>query len=199
MTMFLALTGCRYGEAQTLMVENVDLETGKILIPKSKNGSFRYVFLPPHALKRMRPYVEGKNPTDLIFCTQEGKLIYDSYFLKNLQKRAVLCGITKKMYPHLLRHSFCTELLKNQVPIEQVALLMGHSSTEVTFSTYAHLSDTTLQKSLYRHPLFKKETPPQDVIRVLVEAVKSFKLDTDNRFKYSLNEEENGLTLSVIF
>jgi len=198
LTMALALTGCRYSEMQTLKVENVTIDSGKILIPKSKNGTFRFVFLPPEAMNRLRPYLKDKSPSDYVFTTAKGGLIYDSHFLKNLQKRAVQCGINKKMYPHLLRHSFCTELLTSGVPIEQVAMLMGHSSTEVTYSTYAHLSDTTLQKSLYRHPLFKKETPPQDIIRGLVEAFKSFKLDADDRFKYTLSEGQNGLDIKVI-
>jgi site-specific recombinase XerD len=56
-------------------------------------------------------------------------------------------GITGVIW-HALRHTFATRLLRSGVPIEAVAQLLGHASTQTTKTTYAHL---TLAD--YRHVL----------------------------------------------
>jgi integrase len=85
-TSFLAYTGCRYQEGQDQVVKNFDMATGKVLIPKSKNGSYRYVYLPLEVLERFRPILKNKAPDDLVFTTNKGIKIFDSNFLANLRK-----------------------------------------------------------------------------------------------------------------
>jgi site-specific recombinase XerD len=52
---------------------------------------------------------------------------------------------------HALRHSYATRLLRSGVPIEVVAELLGHASTQTTRSTYAHLGLADYRRVLVEH------------------------------------------------
>lgn len=192
LTTFLAYTGCRYSEARDLLVENIDVKTGRVLIPYSKNGEFRYVYVPPLIIKRLLPLL--KCPTNRVFTTYRGEIIYNSNFIANLRKRARQCGINKRVYPHLFRHSMATQLIVDGVPIEQVATILGHKNISTTYENYLHLADQTVRKAMFRHELFKKSSPPNEIIQGIIESFKSFKLDNDKRFTYSLNEGSNEMS-----
>ena len=58
-----------------------------------------------------------------------------------LKEIADICGIKKKFTSHLARHTFATTVtLNNNVPIETVSKMLGHSSLEMT-RIYARLLD----------------------------------------------------------
>lgn len=61
--------------------------------------------------------------------------------VKNAAKRA---GITKKVTPHTLRHSFATNFISNNGNIRHLSTLMGHASVDTTL-IYTHLSDNELE------------------------------------------------------
>ncbi|HET9849877.1 MAG TPA: tyrosine-type recombinase/integrase [Candidatus Dormibacteraeota bacterium] len=49
-------------------------------------------------------------------------------------------GINKRVYPHLLRHSYATWALQQGIGPLQLAQILGHSSLAMIFNVYAHLS-----------------------------------------------------------
>ena len=198
LTCFLAYSGCRYSEARDLLIENVDVGSGRVVIPRSKNGEFRYIFLPPQIILRLKPLLKG-DPKDRVFKTCRDDIIYDSNFLVNLRKRAKQCGINKRIYPHLFRHSFATQLIVDGVPIESVATILGHKDISTTYDNYLHLAETQIKRSMYRHELFKKSSPPNEIIQSLVESFRGFKLDSDTRFKYELREGKKSLNLTLCY
>ena len=72
--------------------------------------------------------------------------------IRELKVRSPLreAGITKRIYPHLLRHSFATHLLEQGTDIKIVKELMGHNNIKTT-ERYVHIADT--YKSNIKSPL----------------------------------------------
>lgn len=72
-----------------------------------------------------------------------------------VKKYAIQCGITKNTYPHLLRHSFATHLLRNGADIRIIQALLGHQNIETT-GRYLHLDIQDIQESFKKcHPRYE--------------------------------------------
>jgi len=64
---------------------------------------------------------------------------------KILKTTAKIAGISKKVSPHTLRHSFGTHLLDSGVDIRRIQELLGHSSLQTT-QIYTHISTEEIKK-----------------------------------------------------
>ncbi len=130
--------GLRAGESAGLLLEDVDLENGKVLIRKSKTGYQREVPVHSKALKIFGEYLQERTGKgDCFLQGQKGNLTVSGIeFI--VEKIAGKNSIQKKIYPHLLRHSIATHLLGNGMELEKVSRFLGHRSLEST-QRYTHL------------------------------------------------------------
>ncbi|MBO5686887.1 MAG: tyrosine recombinase XerD [Alistipes sp.] len=98
--------------------------------------------------KDQRPKIHSGE--DTLFLNNRGKRLTRVMIFTILKQACQRAGITKKISPHTLRHSFATHLLEGGASIRQVQELLGHESI-LTTEIYTHLDTGHLRQTLEEH------------------------------------------------
>ena len=146
-------TGLRVSEIAALKKDNINLEKKEFSV-KGKGGKIRVVFLDESARIAVKKYLDVRtDKADDLFLsyghTKSQNTIHESQITprsiqRMIKKYATAAGITKDVTPHVLRHSFATDLLMNGADLRAVQSLLGHSSITTT-QIYTHVTDQHLQ------------------------------------------------------
>ena len=141
----LYASGLRVTELVSLNLEDLDLEQGNVRC-LGKGGKERIIPVHSGAVEVLRRYIDDARPTFVksqseraLFMNRRGQRLSRQGFWLILKAHAKRAGITKKITPHTLRHSFATHLLQGGAPLRHVQELLGHSSITTT-QVYTHLT-----------------------------------------------------------
>jgi integrase/recombinase XerD len=136
MTLYSA--GLRFSEAAQLKIHDIDSARMLIRIARGKGNKERQVPLSPRLLKELRIYWLKYKPTDFLFPGKiPGKPYADTTIRKAMKDAAAKAGIRRRVYPHVLRHSYATGLLEAGVDLLTISKLLGHASF-ITTMVYLH-------------------------------------------------------------
>lgn len=139
-------TGMRVSEIANLKLDQVDFELNLILV-HGKGNKDRYVAFGEEAKTALNNYlVEARkklllHKTDYgyVFLNSNGNMITSrglEYIIKNIFLNA---GISASVHPHMLRHTFATQMLNNGADLRTVQELLGHESISTT-QIYTHVT-----------------------------------------------------------
>jgi len=140
--------GLRREELCRLKVTDVDSQRMVLHVRQGKGRKDRDVTLSPRLLEVLRDYWKWRKPKTYLFPSYHSKrreqpissrTVY--YAVCEAARRA---GIQKKVYPHLLRHSWATHLLERGTDLKTIQIQLGHFDLEAT-TIYLHLSQRHLQ------------------------------------------------------
>lgn len=118
---------------------------------RGKGEKVRVVFLSSAAKSAIIAYLKArKDMAEALFVNVPvGKRLPSRLTSRSIERIikncAIKAGITKKVTPHVLRHSFATDLLNNGADIRSVQQLLGHASINTT-QIYTHITDTHLHE-----------------------------------------------------
>ncbi len=152
-------TGLRVSELANLNRAQVDLDRREFMV-RGKGRKPRIVFLSTRAVERLREYFSSRTDNfepvflnhgrgkagsiDDITLSEKHRLTTVS--IENIVRTTALhAGIIKKVTPHILRHSFATELLINGADIRSVQEMLGHASITTT-QIYTHITNQRLHE-----------------------------------------------------
>lgn len=167
--MVLYGTGIRRTEASLLKVSDIDSQRMVIHIRQGKGSRDRDVPLTPKLLEALREYYRWRRPKVYLFPSTPGQRgveepISDKTIWYACRAAAGRAGLTKRIGPHTLRHSFATHLLEAGTDLRTIQLLLGH----------AHLADTTVYLHLSQRHLHAAVNPLEQIdIRCRDEAQNS--------------------------
>ncbi len=156
----LYASGMRVTELVSLRLQQVQFDTGFLIIT-GKGSKERHIPLPQATLELLQHYIDNsykhvisqlkkkpKPQEQFLFITTKGGVVkpmsrqFFWLILKNLLKQA---GILKNIYPHALRHSIATHLLKNGADLRSLQLLLGHENLS-TVQIYTHVQTSELRR-----------------------------------------------------
>ncbi|ASQ90063.1 site-specific tyrosine recombinase XerD [Prosthecochloris sp. GSB1] len=155
---FLYATGVRVSELVDLRQGNCYLDSGFARI-FGKGSKERLVPVGASAVEWVRRYqrelrlkLSGRESGDYLFLNSRGTKLSRMSAYTIVRRSSVLAGITKKISPHTLRHTFATHLLEGGADLRAVQEMLGHSSIVAT-QIYTHI-DRTFIKEVHKtfHP-----------------------------------------------
>ena len=138
-------TGLRVSELQKLNVADLNMERGEIPV-RGKGGKVRVVFLSESAKKILSEYLIAIGDCEPLIVNKIGGSRLSVRSIERIvSKYAKAAGISKKVSPHTLRHTFATDLLINGADLRSVQSLLGHSNISTT-QIYTHVTDQHLRE-----------------------------------------------------
>ena len=148
-------SGLRVSELVNLNRDHINLKLREFSV-RGKGQKDRPVFISLEATKWIENYLDKRQDAmSPLFIRYSGSQKDDrSGNFKRLTARSVqrlvsryaqLAGITKHVHPHVLRHSFATDLLINGSDIRSVQVMLGHSDISTT-QIYTHVTDQHLKQ-----------------------------------------------------
>lgn len=151
---FLALTGCRIGEAAALTWDDIDdkyvhitkswkYENG-VSTPKTVH-SVRDIYIQPELRQLLKEFKEWRLinmmaygiRTDILFYNARGNYYNATLLLKTLQK----LDSPKHLHPHIFRHTHTALLAEHGMSLEAIARRLGHANSNITRQIYFHVTE----------------------------------------------------------
>jgi len=96
-------------------------------------------------LREARPKLANENSEDVLFLNRRGRPFSRMGLWKILRKYVTQAGITKRVSPHTIRHSFATHLLEGGADLRAVQMMLGHADISTT-QIYTHLDREYLKQ-----------------------------------------------------
>jgi integrase/recombinase XerC len=156
------MTGIRRSELISLEVENVDLMTQIIKVTGKRNKQRVVPFgqglknaITAYLDERASVLSECGEQSPFFFITKKGRKTYAGLIYRIVTKHLNHVTTNSKKNPHILRHSFATNMLNNGADLNVIKEILGHSNLQAT-QIYMHNTRENL-KSIYKqaHPRAK--------------------------------------------
>lgn len=153
------VTGMRRSELLGLKKSDVD-SCSKTLRVTGKRNKQRIIPVSEATLEKLNRYVEIRNrevenKSPFLFVKKDGTPMYPKMIYNIIHRHLESISTLSKKSPHVLRHSFATEMLNNGAEINAVKELLGHSSLAST-EIYTHITFEELKRVYHNaHPRAK--------------------------------------------
>ncbi|MBL8992412.1 MAG: tyrosine-type recombinase/integrase [Spirochaetia bacterium] len=160
--------GLRVSEMSELSLDRIDIPSRSFrilgkgrrirMLPMTERIAERL----PLYLKERSAFIAEKKTDDpgVLLLNQQGKALGPRGIQLILEKLSLVKGTSKKIHPHMLRHTFATHLLRGGANLRSVQELLGHRSISTT-QIYTHLAKEDLKKNYLKfHPLASAESKP---------------------------------------
>ena len=137
--------GLRVSEVANLKVSDIDSQRMTLRVEQGKGQRDRYVMLSPQLLELLRDWWQAARPQVWLFPGQNPiNPMTPRQLNRAVTAAKTLAGITKRVSPHTLRHSFATHLLEQGVDIRVIQVLLGHAKLETT-ALYTRVAVNTVR------------------------------------------------------
>lgn len=140
--------GIRRSELCGLKESDIDWSLQQLRV-WGKGSKQRIIPVGPALLDMLRDYLDEKARFDCdrkaLLVTAAGRSVYEKYVYRIAHKYLSMVSTLKQKSPHILRHTFATDLLHNGANIQSIKELLGHSSIAAT-QIYTHINIDKLKK-----------------------------------------------------
>ena len=149
-------SGIRLNELVNIKLTDIDFNDRSIKV-FGKGSKERYVFFTTKTLNKLEEWLEHRKSIaidEYLFVNYKGKKITPRSVERVVKRVGELNGLD--LHPHMLRHTFATDLLNKGADIRMIQELLGHENLDTT-QIYTHISDGRVKEVYdYSHSSKKK-------------------------------------------
>lgn len=147
----LACTGCRVSELSNISLNDVDFLRKKVRIV-GKGDKERTVFISDTAMIYLNRYLETRQDNNIALFVSK-RFPYDRLQKDGIERVVRELGRMCNVYahPHKFRRTLCTNLIMRGMPLQNVAILMGHADINMTANVYYDASDRAIEYEYIRY------------------------------------------------
>jgi len=148
-------TGMRLSELIGLSIQHVDIRNLQLKVTGKRNKQ-RIIPLFPSLANQLSKFIDERNgiasENSILFIRKDGKALYPALVYRLVKKYLSTVSTQKKRSPHVLRHSFATEMLNKGADLNAIKEILGHANLSAT-QVYTHNTIEKL-KAAYKqaHP-----------------------------------------------
>ena len=149
-------SGLRVTELCQAELRGLDLERGLVRV-LGKGNKHRLVPVGRQAITVLEEYLRhgrgqllGAGPSPTLFVTARGGAMTRQRFWQIIAARGRAVGITQRLTPHLMRHTFATHLLEHGADLRSVQTMLGHADISTT-QIYTHVLQSKLRRTVEAH------------------------------------------------
>lgn len=149
---FLYSTGCRVSELTAVTKNDLNLECGTVHL-FGKGRKHRTSFINAKCEVSLKEYLSSRfDDCEYLFVSSRSphKQLTKAAIEKIIRDIASGSGITKKVTPHVIRHTSATQAINNGMPIEDISKFLGHASVATTM-IYAKVSEENVRNQHAKH------------------------------------------------
>ena len=144
--------GLRVSEVLSLKPRDINIRESRVEVLRGKGGNPRTVYFRSNTLAEMlERWKELRPDGEFLFTNIRGKVRGGQVSVRNIEKAikhyAAKAGIPVRVTPHILRHTFATELLRRGVNLRVVQAALGHKNISTTM-IYTHITDTDVKQAM---------------------------------------------------
>jgi integrase/recombinase XerD len=126
-------SGLRIAEAVSLQVGDIDSQRMLVRVRQGKGAQDRYSVISPRMLRILREYWKLQQPVKWLFPSLKPDSHINAGAVQQICRDACkIAGLAKRITPHVLRHSFATQLLENGTDTRVIQVLLGHKRIDTT-------------------------------------------------------------------
>ena len=151
---FLRSTAVRIGECVSVNIQDIDWNTGDILVYGQKGRAYRTVCLDDAARFHLKKYVDSRkddNPALFVSGRAPYKRMERSGLRAAIKQIASRSILERNIYPHLFRKTTATNMARRGCPGELISLYLGHKNGNVTNKHYAYRSPQQVKSAFLQY------------------------------------------------
>ena len=151
---FLRSTAVRIGECASVNIQDINWQTGDILVYGQKGRAYRTVCLDDMARFHLKKYIDSRQDnTPALFVSVRAphsrmERCGLRAAIKQIAKRSIL---DRNVYPHLFRKTTASNMAKKGCPGELISLYLGHKNGNVTNKHYAYRSPQQVKSAFLQY------------------------------------------------
>jgi integrase/recombinase XerD len=150
--------GLRRSEAREMKPVDIDTQRMLVKVRDAKGKKDRYTPLAKNTLNYFVDYLKEYPVKEWLFEGRNNNQYSVESIYNVIKDKAKAAGINKKVYPHILRHSFATHCLEQGIDLRYIQVWLGHESSKTT-EIYTHVSQINFEK--FKNPLDELFSDPK--------------------------------------